>query len=240
MNNNITIRHDESLTEAQKIDFRKSDAWKQFRQTKYDEQNGKDFITNQPLLPDYNCHHLCMKNNEYTNITDSSRFVALNRDTHSQVHQLFYTTDWKTTVTDENMLYVLNRMEELNDDIEVNLYRNAYTYTLINSNNKILNGQYASKLGIPTNEKGYIQWHRNYIPKDVPQETKAWVRYMIEKNGKDKALLIMELRHLNLYSSYKNFRNNPKMNQSVKNECLKELNTITELLRLYHKCFCNK
>lgn len=226
-------RHDNSLTEQEKKEFRNSETWRNFRKQKFTEQNGKDFVTGEPLLSDFNCHHLCMKSNEYTHLS-SDRFVALNRETHKMIHELFNSTDWKTKATNEKIIQILTKMEELNDDIEVNLHRNAYNYTMIDSNNKQMNCMLAKKLHYPVNNYGMMQWNSYYIPKEVPQETRAWVRYMATLNGKENVLLLLELRHLNLYSSYRNFRNNPKANERVKRECLKELNTTTDLLNLWN------
>lgn len=228
-------RHDNSLTEQEKIDFRNSETWKDFRKQKYMEQDGLDFITGEPLQPDFNCHHCNMSSYAYTELV-SENFVALNKETHMKIHELF--NSGKDT-KNQRAMYVINKMRELNDDIEVNLHRNTYDYTLINPCDKVSNANLAYQMNIPVNNKGYLQWHRNYIPKDVPQDTKEWVKYMVKLNGMEKVLLCMELRHLNLYSSYRNFRNNPGAHEDVKIECLKELNTISELLKMY-KNYCNK
>lgn len=244
-NNNKVARHDNSLTEQEKIEFRNSETWKNFRKQKFEEQNGLDYVTDKPLEVNYNCHHLCMKSNEYTNLV-SERFIAVNYETHKIIHKFFNMPNWKETLTSKlteknrtrivRLFYILNQMEVLNDDIEVNLHRNAYNYTLIDSSNKIANAEIAKKLGYPVNEKGYMQWNARYIPEEVPQDTKDWLMYMVDKNSKDETLLLLELRHLNLYSSYRNFRNNPYMSNSVKQQCLKELNETTRLLQLWHKC----
>lgn len=228
-------RHDNSLTEEEKIEFRNSQVWKDFRMSKFTEQDGKDFITCEPLQTDFNCHHMCMLSNQYTNLLPE-RFVALNKETHKKIHELFNSG---RDVKNERAMYVINKMRKLNDDIEVNLYRNAYEYTLINPSDKKTNTNLASQLSIPVNKYGMLQWHKFYIPKYVPQDTKEWVKYMVKQNGMENVLLCMELRHLNLYSSYRNFRNNPGAHEDVKQQCLQELNTITYLLKLY-KNYCNK
>lgn len=225
-------RHDNSLTEEEKIEFRNSQVWKDFRMSKFTEQGGKDFITGQPLQPDFNCHHCNMSSYAYTELVPEN-FVALNKETHMKIHELF--NSGKDT-KNQKAMYVINKMRELNDSIEVNLHRNAYDYTLINPCDKDMNANLAKELHITVNKYGMLQWHKNYIPNNVPQESKAWLRYMIELNGKEKVLLLMELRHLNLYSSYRNFRKNPNAHEDVKQQCLQELNTITELLRFYKKC----
>lgn len=231
-------RWDGSLTEAEKIEFRKSAAWRELRNIKYQEQDGKDPITGEPLKPDFNCHHLCLKSYEYTNISDPARFVALNKDTHEEVHEL-YTFDWKTRVPKDSPYYtLLEKMDIYNDDIEKVLFENHYDYTVINPGDKYGNMMLGQQYHYPMNSRGLLQWHKRYIPAEYPQDTKAWFIYMCLIN-KDKSnnfvKLILELRHANLYSSYKNFRNNPYASENTKKDCRKELETTTRYLRFINK-----
>ena len=69
MNTDLLVkveRHDNSITESEKIEFRNSMAWREFREIKFREQDGKDYITGEPLAKDWNLHHLCMVNSHYT------------------------------------------------------------------------------------------------------------------------------------------------------------------------------
>lgn len=146
-------RWDGSLTEAEKIEFRKSAAWRELRNIKYQEQDGKDPITGEQLKPDFNCHHLCLKSYEYTNISDPARFVALNKDTHEEVHEL-YTFDWKTRVPKDSPYYpLLEKMDIYNDDIEKVLFENHYDYTLINPGDKYGNMLLGQQYHYPMNSR---------------------------------------------------------------------------------------
>lgn len=238
-----TNRHDSSMTEYEKKQFRSSKTWLDHRQRVYDKQNGLDYITKKPLQDNWNCHHIVMINSEYTNLNNP--FVALNKETHVKIHETFslYFDDkegWNEFKNKhgfsegmKRFYKVIEKMFELNDDIEPVLYQNNYDYRLINPGDKYMNKVYAEKVGYPVNNIGYLQWNANYIPVEYPQETEAWFDFMKTFNKEDDYLLIMELRHMNLYSSYKNFRNNPKIRLETKRACKKELETTTKILRKY-------
>lgn len=236
-----TNRHDNSMTESEKKQFRRSKTWLDHRQKIYDNQDGKDYITGKVLEKDWNCHHVVMKNTEYTNL--GNPFYALNKETHKRVHETFskYFDDekgWKefkkrygNGEAMTRFYEVIEKMFELNDDIESVLYQNNYEYTEINPGDKYGNKLLAEAFGYPVNEKGYLQWNSRYIPEYVPQDTFDWVEYMMGFNKEENRLKILELRHMNLYSSYKNFRNNPTASINSKRACRKELENITKILR---------
>lgn len=242
-----TNRHDFSMTEKEKKQFRSSTVWQDHRLKIFNNQKGLDYITNEPLQDDWNCHHIIMKNTEYTKLDNP--FVALNYNIHKKVHDLFNSyfddkqgwQEFKDThgYKDSRMLRlyeVLEKMFALNDDIEPVLYQNRIEYTLVDSQNKFRNFELARQYKYPVNDKGYLQWNHNYIPAEYPQDSVAWIQYMAKiNNTKDKntILLLLELRHVNLYSSYKNFRNNPKIRQETKRACRKELEKTTEMIRKY-------
>lgn len=242
-----TNRHDFSMTEKEKRQFRSSTIWQDHRLKIFNEQKGLDYITGAPLQDDWNCHHIVMKNVEYTKLDNP--FVALNHNTHKNVHDLFnsYFDDkegWKEYKknhgnTDNRYLKlyeVMEKMFELNDDIEPILYQNRIEYRFIDSQNKVRNFELAKKYNYPVNIKGYLQWNHNYIPLEYPQDSYKWIVYMSKINNitdKDTILLLLELRHMNLYSSYKNFRNNPKIRIETKRQCRKELENTTKLIRKY-------
>jgi hypothetical protein len=122
-------------------------------------------------------------------------------------------------------------MYELNDDIESVLYRNRIDYELIDPANKYRNAKLCDELGIPT-RNGMIMWNSYYLRgTNIPQDTNDWVEYMTGRNGVDRVRTCLELRHACLYSSYKNFRNNPNMREQTKKDCLIELEKTTNLLR---------
>lgn len=228
-----TNRHDNSMTEDEKLEFRKSEEWRNFRCQVAENQNYKDYITGEPLTDDWNCHHCCMINSEYKNLV-LDRFIAVNKNTHKEIHRLFK-PNWKENVPTNSPYYdVLMKMDRLNDDTEIVLYANRIDYELTNPGNKMNNMLLAVKYKYPVNDKGYLQWNKNYIPADYPQDTNLWIRYMSKINNNetyDFVKLMLELRHINLYSSYKNFRENPKIRQKTKEECRKELEITTHLLK---------
>ena len=234
-------RHDNSLTEQEKIEFRNSPEWKQHRQKVADSQNGLDYITQEPLANTFHCHHIVMHSSEYKNLNNS--FVALNSETHSKVHE-YYTryysdrdgwTAWKSarknTIGIQRFIEVVEKMFKLNDDVESVLFQNRIEYTTINAGNKLSNALLAKQLHIPT-RNGMIMWNEYYLRgTGVPQDTEKWVDYVTKLNGKDKLKQCLELRHAGLYSSYRNFRNNPNMREETKNQCRKELEKTTTILR---------
>ena len=228
-------RYDNSLTEQEKIEFRNSQEWRDFRHAVAERQNYKDYITGQPLTDGFNCHHCCMVNSEYKNLKFEN-FIAVNHDTHKKIHELFK-PGWQDNVDANSQYYkILQKMSELNDDIEIVLYDNKIEYKLTNPADKYRNMELARAYQYPINSSGYLQWNHNYIPSDYPQDTTAWCKYMARINNnykRDFMKLILELRHINLYSSYKNFRNNPKIRQNTKDECRKELENTTKILRTY-------
>lgn len=195
-------------------EFRKSDAWKEFRQKMYDMYRGMDAITGEPLKEDWNLHHLNLKHSEYTNISNKDNFRPLNKDTHSKVHEYYgdITKD-RNKVFDNPLVQcrfeeVLDKMEELNkDNIETILFRNHIDYSF-DEHNKAFTCTTAKALGLATDNWGMIYWNPNTpnSDKNQPTNTKQWILYYHEKNGWDKkqAMLALELRHLTLYSSIKN------------------------------------
>lgn len=228
-------RADNSLTPEERAEFRKTKAWCNFRNQVAERQNMLDYITHEPLKDNYNCHHLCMKANEYTNL-QFDRFIAVNKDTHEKIHELF-TSKWQQNVPTNSPFYdIMLRMSELNDDIEQIIFENHIDYKFI-TGNKLSNALLAKKWNYPTNNYGMMQWHKRYIPSNYPQDTIDWIKYMTKLNNTDKSTdiqLLLELRHINLKSSYQNFRNNTKYNPMTKKECRRELEITTQLLR---KCY---
>ena len=71
-----------------KKQFLQSLAWKRWRYHLVDYYENKDCITNKPLRPRWNCHHLDMREEHYT-ILREERFRLLNSDTHDCIHFLY-------------------------------------------------------------------------------------------------------------------------------------------------------
>lgn len=76
------------MNRQQRNQFRKSKAWKQL---KYEVRmkSSKDYITKEPLVRDWNLHHLDLNVSRYDNISDTNKFMPLNPDTHKLIHELY-------------------------------------------------------------------------------------------------------------------------------------------------------
>lgn len=102
------------MSEAQKTKtkFRRSSKWNKFRSYLKKKQK-VDYITNMPLLPSANCHHMDMREEHYTDLSNEDNFVMLNRRTHEMVHFLFtyYKKDHSVLL---RLREILDKMEELN------------------------------------------------------------------------------------------------------------------------------
>lgn len=66
-----------------------SSPWKTLRQKVKKRFNNFDWLTKLPLLKTWNCHHLDMRDKNYTCIKDVTRFLPLNEDTHKFAHWLY-------------------------------------------------------------------------------------------------------------------------------------------------------
>ncbi len=104
-----------SLTKKQRYEFRKSNKWRRFRLECKKKSYNIDFITNRVLTRTWNLHHLDMRSKNYDNLENISRFMPLNKDTHEFLHWLYRV--WrKDKKVIERLEYVLNKMEEYNND----------------------------------------------------------------------------------------------------------------------------
>jgi hypothetical protein len=79
-----------------------------------DYYNNKDCITNKPLRPRFNCHHLDMREEHYT-ILKEERFRPLNSDTHDCVHFL-YRYYKKDPFIIDRLRTILDLMVKYNED----------------------------------------------------------------------------------------------------------------------------
>ena len=82
------------MIQQEKKRFRNSSNWKQLR--KYCKKRDKvDYITQKSLLKGFNLHHLDLNDEHYKDITDESKFICLNKQTHEALHWLYryYKTD---------------------------------------------------------------------------------------------------------------------------------------------------
>lgn len=101
------------MTQSEKKKFRLTAKWKKFRQKIRKLHNCRDYITGEKLLRTWNLHHICMKSESYTDISDDSMFIPLNKETHKLVHYMFnvYKHD-KTVIV--KLKSVLDKMLEVN------------------------------------------------------------------------------------------------------------------------------
>lgn len=101
-----------SATQNQKSKFRATSKWKKFR-SRLKSERKVDYITQKKLLKGWNLHHLDLDESHYQDLTDESKYVCLNKMTHSIVHDLlrYYVKD--PTVIDR-LREILERMKEIN------------------------------------------------------------------------------------------------------------------------------
>lgn len=76
------------MNRQQRSDFRRSDTWKKFKH-KCRLHTSKDYITKDPLVRNWNLHHLDLDITRYDDISDMNRFMPLNPKTHEMIHELF-------------------------------------------------------------------------------------------------------------------------------------------------------
>ena len=98
-----------SVSESQKMKrrVRQSKAWRTLRNNKNVEQGGLDPISKKKLTKTCNCHHLDLREENYTKIDNKDNFVLLNKMTHDAVH-FFY----KYYKDDRE---ILNRLKDILD-----------------------------------------------------------------------------------------------------------------------------
>ncbi|MBQ0003583.1 MAG: hypothetical protein KBT21_08590 [Treponema sp.] len=102
------------MSQKEKTKFRQSVKWKKFRiymKSKY----RVDYITHKPLRSGWNLHHMDLNEENYTDISDESHFMALNKMMHEIVHDLY-----RYFVNDEEILnrlkHILMEMKKINGD----------------------------------------------------------------------------------------------------------------------------
>lgn len=105
-----TKRKPKHEAQTKKTKFRDSKEWKDFRKELKDKQK-VDPITRSPLNTKANCHHLDLREEHYTNLTDPSRYIMCNKRTHTMIHWGF--NIWKKY--GESFFDSLRRIFELMD-----------------------------------------------------------------------------------------------------------------------------
>ena len=78
-------------------------------------QEGLDIITLKKLYRGSNCHHCDLREENYTEIDDPSRFCMLNKKTHSMIHWLYpyYVKDPEVI---DRLIVVLENMKRCSND----------------------------------------------------------------------------------------------------------------------------
>ncbi len=98
-----------------KVTFRRSKAWKTFRE-KLRKKQKTDPITGSPLQKNCNCHHGDENPAHYEDISDDSKFICLNSMTHTCVHFLWgdaqRRNDWRTRL--QRLKEICEWMDEIN------------------------------------------------------------------------------------------------------------------------------
>lgn len=104
-----------TMNYKQRADFRKSNKWKQFKH-KCRMHTTKDFITKEPLVLQWNLHHLDLNVQRYDRIENMERFMPLNPKTHEIIHELFkwYKKDHRVI---DRIKSILDKMEEYTNEL---------------------------------------------------------------------------------------------------------------------------
>lgn len=69
-------------------DFRSSKEWKDHRKHIADMQDSRDVVTDKRLLKGYQCHHMNLDKDHYTDLNDED-FICVNKNTHRFIHWLW-------------------------------------------------------------------------------------------------------------------------------------------------------
>lgn len=77
-------------TQKKKRNFRDSKKWKDFRKQKMLEQKGICALSNRKLTGRWNLHHLDLNPAHYEDLSDPTKFVAINKKQHDIIHELYY------------------------------------------------------------------------------------------------------------------------------------------------------
>ena len=90
---------------------RQSHEWKELREEVRKSQR-TDPLTNSRLTKDFNCHHMDMNPDNYSDL-NREKFVGLNKLSHTVIHFFAEMKDWRAAVA--KLTELLERMEELSD-----------------------------------------------------------------------------------------------------------------------------
>lgn len=94
-----------------KNSVRQSSEWRALREEVKQSQR-TDPLTNSRLTKDFNCHHMDMNPDNYSDLS-RDKFVGLNKLSHTVIHFFAEMKDWRAGVA--KLTELLERMEELSD-----------------------------------------------------------------------------------------------------------------------------
>lgn len=97
-----------------KSKFRRSAKWLSFRR-KLKYVRRVDEITNKPLLPGWNLHHLDLNEANYEDISNVDHFSCLNKMSHKFAHWV-YNYYVKDPAILDRLRDLLERMRDINND----------------------------------------------------------------------------------------------------------------------------
>lgn len=188
-----------------RIAFRKSQTWQQFRLEVAARQGNKDYVTGEPLREDFNCHH-CRVDQEHYDELDFDNFIAVNHDTHALIHSMWNVGNTETD--NAKLKEVFDKMDKLNTGITRLLFACHIDYHF-DETDKQFTCAAVKRLGIPNNN-GWLYWNKNTYgcPKDCPEDSWNWICWLRNKHNytANDSLMALELRHLCLWSSLKNLQ----------------------------------
>lgn len=93
--------------------FLSSKEWKDFRQKIASRDLRKDYITQSKLRTGFQCHHLNLNKDEYSDLDNKDNFISLNKKTHEFLHFIFEYYKKDPAVLDR-LKELLDLMVELN------------------------------------------------------------------------------------------------------------------------------
>lgn len=98
-------------SQKDKHKFRQSSPFLKLKEELLVKSGNLDHITHHSLKEEKtSCHHLDMRNTEYTDLTDINKFILLNESTHRAVHIIYSAYRKDETVLDR-LKEVLERMK---------------------------------------------------------------------------------------------------------------------------------
>lgn len=105
-------KRQQGKAQSMKTKFRKTARWIKFRRYLKAKQK-TDPITGSQLAPTCSVHHLDMREANYEDLSDETRFVALNAQSHETVHFLWQARGgWRKAVL--SLITILKSMERIN------------------------------------------------------------------------------------------------------------------------------